>query len=237
MENSHYKKILVLFIFLLFVFARATVLAEDTATITPTVTEATQSTEETTPTPTLEETEEATPTPTVSTEEYSSTLAEKNISAVITIDTQYPWSKKIPIKLSITPRVSGQKIQVKWQKRLGFFTKPSTYTISNPQAGTTYTKSLLLEPRASGKQRATADIILTTSANNYVISKDLILTLDKKLVVIPKTPEYVMYTTVMYALLIIVLLILLPFGLYRGFIYVKKYIFPKWLEAKTSKPI
>lgn len=202
---------------------------------TPTVT----STIEISPTVSESVTPTATPTPTPTV-----APSAKMVNAVISIGTQYPWNKKIPVTMKVTPQVSGTRLEIKWQQNVGITwernvgitsaTKPKTYIINNPQAGATYTVKFNLVPLAAGNQRAVADIVLTTFNSNYVISKEIPLTLTEKFVIKPTQTNYVLYSIGMYVGLVLVLFIITPFTFYSIFLYIKNKVFPKWLEAKVQ---
>lgn len=184
-------------------------------TITPTPTE----TVEVTPTPT------PTPTPKI---DFITTSAK--------VGTQYPWNKRVPVTLSITPKIGGSKLEVRWQRRAGLVSKPTVMTLSNPQAGQTYTVSFTLTPYATGYQRAVADIILTTNTTNYVTSQDVQLQLDAKKTVIPVTTTYTFYVVAMYLTIFLIFFVAIPYAIYRFYLYAKKNIIPRWLESKIQAP-
>lgn len=199
-----------------------------TATGTPTLIVPTASiTASVTPTPT--ETIELTPTPTP-------TPKIEFITSAAKIGTQYPWNKRVPVTLSITPKISGSKLEVRWQKRAGLVSSPTVMALSNPQAGQTYTVSFTLTPYATGYQRAVADIILTTNTTNYVTSQDVQLQLDAKKTVVPITTTYTFYVVAMYLTLFLIFFVAIPYGLYRLYLYAKKNIIPRWLESKIQAP-
>ena len=200
-----------------------------TITGTPTVTQTPTATVTASATPTLTATASLTPTPSV-------TPKSEVIQTVADIGTQYPWNKRIPVKFTIKPLVSGDKLEVRWQNKTALGASPTTRYVLNPEAGKTYTFSFELTPYAPGFQRGVADIILTTIRTNYVSSKDVPLQLDADKVVIPITTTYVMYQVGMYVVLVLVFLVLIPYALYRAFLYIKVNIVPKWLEANISHP-
>ncbi len=180
-----------------------------------------------TPTPT--ETVEITPTPTPTPKIDFITTSAK-------VGTQYPWNKRVPVTLSITPKIGGSKLEVRWQRRAGLVSSPTVMTLSNPQAGQTYTVSFTLTPYATGYQRAVADIILTTNTTNYVTSQDVQLQLDAKKTVIPVTTTYTFYVVVMYLTIFLIFFVAIPYGIYRFYLYAKKNIIPRWLESKIQAP-
>lgn len=187
----------------------------------------------TTPTP-VATTPDPTETPIVTTlSPTPTTQREDLIRAVISVKTQSPWNKKIPITLSITPTISGEKLEVRWQRRAGLVADPILISVTQPQAGKTYTASFELTPFAVGYQRAVADIILTTRTTNYVVSKDVTLQFNQDKTVIPITPMYIFYQVVMYALIIGFFFIALPFGIFKSALYLKNTVIPKWLESKV----
>lgn len=159
------------------------------------------------------------------------------MSTGISVGTQYPWNKKIPVTLSIKPSQSGSKLEIRWQKKAGLVGSPTTKTILNPQAGKTYTVSFTLTPYAPGFQRAVADIILTTYVTNYVTSRDIPLQLDAKKTVIPTTSTYSFYLIGMYLVIFLMFFVVIPFALYQLYLYIKTHVIPKWLESKIQSPV
>lgn len=179
------------------------------------------------PTITTTPTNSPTPTPTPKVDAIYSTA---------TVGAQYPWNKRIPVKLHVTPSVSGKKLEVRWQKRAGLIASPSSMTLPNPQAGQTYTVTFTLTPYSIGYQRAVADIIVTTNTTNYVTSLDIPIQLDDKKTVVPKTSTYYVYLILMYLLIFLVFFVAIPFGIYQGYLYAKKTVIPRWLESKIQSP-
>jgi hypothetical protein len=173
-------------------------------------------------------TETAIPTP---------TPVKDVIHVVSTVGTQYPWSKEIPVKISLTPTQSGSKLEIRWQKKAGLVASPITSTITNPKAGTTYSFSFKLSPYAPGFQRGVADIILTTYTTNFVTSKDIPLQLDANKVVLPITMNYRLYQVGMYLAAFLLFFVIIPFLLYQLYLYIRKYVIPKWLESKIQVPL
>lgn len=228
-ENRNYSLLVLALVaatFLATPFVKAQSPTPSTNTVPPLVTATPSISTTPTPTETVIETPVPTPTPKV-----------EIITTSVSIGTQYPWNKKVPIKLSITPSQSGSKLEIRWQKKAGLVASPSVRTIANPQAGRTYTASFSLTPYAPGFQRAVADIILTTNTTNYVTSKDVPLQMDIKKTVIPKTTTYTMYTIGMYLFVFLLFFVIIPFGIYQAYLYIKKYVIPKWLESKIQSPI
>lgn len=203
-----------------------TVTPSATITGTPTLIVPTSSI---TMTPTPTETVEVTPTP-------PPTPKIDFITTSAKVGTQYPWNKRVPVTLSITPKIGGSKLEVRWQRRAGLVSKPTVMTLSNPQAGQTYTVSFTLTPYATGYQRAVADIILTTNTTNYVTSQDVQLQLDAKKTVIPVTTTYTFYVVAMYLTIFLIFFVTIPYGIYRFYLYAKKNIIPRWLESKIQAP-
>ncbi|PIY18400.1 hypothetical protein CO112_03260 [Candidatus Dojkabacteria bacterium CG_4_9_14_3_um_filter_150_Dojkabacteria_WS6_41_13] len=154
-----------------------------------------------------------------------------------TVGTQYPWNKLIPIKIIITPAYSGKMLQVKWQKQASLVGSPTILTIQNPQAGTPYTFSFTLSPHSTSYLRAVADIVLITNTTNYVSSQDIPLQLSKDKVVLPITGSYVSYQIGMYVTLAVFFLGVVPFSLYRIYLYISKVLIPKWLAARIKAPL
>ncbi len=187
-----------------------------------------------TATPIVSITETVAPTPTATPTESAET-AGNTINAVVTIGTQSPWNKKIPVKISITSKIAGEKLVIRWQKKAGLVAEPNSTIISLPQANKTYTETFQLTPYSTGYQRAVADIILIGKTTNLVISKDATVQLDSKKVVTPITPMYTFYLVAMYLFIFLVFFVLIPYGIYKGFMFVKVYVFPKWLESKIQK--
>lgn len=206
------------------IFAQTTPTVSPTPTITATVlpTVTTTGPDDPTVTPT------ATPTPTPK--------PQAPVSVRISVGTQYPWNKRIPVTLYITPTQSGAKLQIQWQRRSGLLADPLTTSWSSPQAGQTYSASFTITPQSTGYQRAVADVIITTLDSNYVYSQDLVLNLDADKVVQPQPAMYTFYVIAMYTAIVLVFFVGIPFGLYQSFMYAKKNLFPQWLESKLQKP-
>jgi hypothetical protein len=162
---------------------------------------------------------------------------ETNIIVSAAVGTQYPWNKRIPLKLTITPKISGQLLEVRWQSKASITGKPETATIVRPQAGKSYTFNVTLTPHGIGYQRAVADIILTTNSTNYVSSTNIPLQFNEKKVVIPVTSAYIFYQVTMYVALIVFFFIALPFLIYQLYLYMKNVLVPKWLESRFKKPL
>lgn len=201
------------------VHAQTPSLSVPATTIAPTTTA--------TPSVTPETTTEVTPTPTPKVD---------GVSAVVTVGTQSPWNKRIPIKVAVTTSISGERLLIRWQKKAGLVAAPTSITFASPQAGKTYTASFEMTPYATGYQRGVADIILTTKTTNVVLSKDVTLQLNSDKVVTPITPMYTFYVVMMYLTIFITFFVLIPFGAYKGYLYIKTHVFPKWLESKIQVP-
>ncbi|MCC7304030.1 hypothetical protein IT418_01280, partial [bacterium] len=113
---------------------------------------------------------------------------------------------------------------------------PTAVIINSPQAGQVYTASFSMTPYSIGYQRAVADVILTTKTTNIVVSKDVSLQLSNDKVVIPITSAYIFYKVVMYLSIVITFFVIIPFGLYKTYMYIKTHVFPKWLESRIQVP-
>jgi len=179
----------------------------------------------------------ATPTITATATPTVSVTPEANMIITTAVGTQYPWNKKIPLKLRVTPKIEGKRLEIRWQSKASITGNPEFAIIQNPQAGQTYTFTFLLTPHGIGYQRAVADIILTTNTTNYVSSTYIPIRFDEKKVVIPVTTAYIFYQVVMYISLVVFFFIVLPFLIYQLYLYSKNVLIPKWLESRIKKPL
>lgn len=220
-QNQNLKLLLFILITVILTLSATTVFAQTPVLNTPTITVTPSSTIP----PTATQTPTVTPTP------------ETNIIVSAAVGTQYPWNKRIPIKLMITPKISGQRLEIRWQEKASITGKPVTATILRPQEGKTYTFSFILTPHGIGYQRAVADVILTTNSTNYVSSTNIPLQFNDKKVVIPITTSYIFYQITMYITLIVFFFIALPFLFYQLYLYMKNVLIPKWLESRIKKPL
>lgn len=188
------------------------------------------------PTTTVSQTTSPIPTITVTETPIITQTPSAPVSIRIEVGTQYPWNKRIPVTLYVTPTQSGEKLEIRWQKRTGLLASPLNIAWNSPKAGTTYKAEFLITPQSVGYQRAVADIIITTFNSNYVASQDLVLNLNSEKIVQPQSGTYLAYQIGMYIGIFLVFLVLLPFGLYKAFMYIKDTFIPRWLEAKLAKP-
>ncbi len=225
------KKILISSLFLLVVIISSiTPVTAQTPTITPSASVSI------TVTPSITTSQTTTITVPTTSPTPLSTPVKAPVSIQLEVGTQYPWNKRIPVTLYITPSTSGEKLEIRWQKRTGLLANPLNKAWASPQAGTTYKAEFLITPQSIGYQRAVADVIITTFNSNYVASQDLVLNLDANKVVQPQTGTYLAYQIGMYILLFLVFLVLIPFALYKAFMYIKNTFIPRWLESKLAKP-
>lgn len=186
------------------------------------------------PTITTSVTITATPTPTPTATE--STLVQP-ISSKVKVDTQYPWNKQIPIIMEITPQYDGQSLEIRWPSVSGFIITPQTTKWQNVTKGTTYTTTFTFEPIATGTQKVSASLILTTFQTNYIASQPVDITLNADKVVTPITDGYKNYETMMYVLLGVGGFIILPLFVFFSFMYIKNKLIPQWIQARLNEPI
>lgn len=193
-----------------------------TDTPTPTVTES--------PAPSVSPTSTPTPTPTPTTATFP-------VHTALLVEAQYPWDKKIPVRVELTPRVDAQGLDIRWPSKTGFKITPQKYSWNDVKKGTTYVATFIFEPIAIGNQTASADIVLTTFENKFVSSVPLELTLDSKYIVQPISEGYKQYELMLYGSIGFVLFVILPVSLFLLVLYIKNKLIPQWIQKQLNEPI
>jgi hypothetical protein len=207
-----------------------------TLTITPTPLTTTSSTPTITTEPSLTGTvtPSVSPTITPTATETPEPVKQTFVLVQAQVGTQSPWTKKIPAKLQIKPLIDGEKIIINWQKRTGIVADPMNSIISNPKANQVYTLSVNILPQGVGYQRTVAEVILVTDTENYVVSQDIVLTLDANKMVTPKTSAFQTAQLVMYSSIVIVFVGVIPGAIFIGYKYVQKTLIPRWYAKQID---
>lgn len=136
--------------------------------------------------------------------------------------TQNPITKKIPLKVVITPKINSSKTQILWNI-------PTVFTITKNHSefvplnkGQTYTFKASLEPKKSGRYNVSVNVISWQTDSNKANSASININLSNSLVVTPIETMYIVYI-IIYVLLFIGVIGLLAFLLSKGIkILVKK---------------
>ncbi|WKZ30000.1 MAG: hypothetical protein QY314_04305 [Candidatus Dojkabacteria bacterium] len=243
MEYRKALKIFVSVIFALAFFVFPMSVAATGATPTPTQTQSP------TVSPIVSETPSISVTPTVTittTPEVSQTptptpLPSQNtpiaINTVLQVETQFPWNKQIPVKIQLTPRLDGSKMEISWPARSGFLISPQRRVWNNVKKDQTYIAEFTFDPIAIGPQRVSASVTLTTFERNHITTIPVEVTLDAAKIVQPVPEQYRTYETTMYVVIGVVLFIIIPLIIFIVIFYIKNRLVPKWIQARLNEPI
>lgn len=159
------------------------------------------------------------------------------VDSNIIIGTQRPWDKKIPVKVTLTPKIDANRMELKWQNRSGFEIVPATVLFNNVVAGKTYTYDFIFQPKAPGLLQAAGEIILTTSNSNYLSNVPLTLTVSSDLIITPQPKEYqTLFVTTIFIAFVLVFFVI-PFGAFVIIKYLKNVLIPKWIEQRNKRPV
>jgi hypothetical protein len=136
--------------------------------------------------------------------------------------TQNPITKKIPLKVVITPKINSSKTQILWNVPTVFTITKNHSEFVSLNRGQTYTFTASLEPKKGGQFNISVNVISWQTDSNKANSASININLSNSLVVTPIETMYIVYI-IIYVLLFIGVIGLLAFLLSKGVkILVKK---------------
>ncbi len=140
----------------------------------------------------------------------------------LTRGAQNPLTKKIPLKVIITPKINSSRTQILWNVPTVFTVHKDHNEFVSLNKGQTYTYTASLEPNKEGPYNISVNVISWQVDSNKSNSADISLTISKSLVVTPIDTMYYVYI-LLYVLLAISIIAILAFLISKGIkILVKK---------------
>lgn len=135
----------------------------------------------------------------------------------ISLDTQSPWNKSLPIIIKIRPNIDTTRTNVTWDVPLGIEIKDSHSKdyLAIP-SGETYSYTVTLKPIQSGTYTISATATDWGYGENVASTVSKSITFGDNLVTSPQTINYTTSVGIMYAIIILGILALGIVGYFVG---------------------
>lgn len=116
--------------------------------------------------------------------------------------TQNPITKKIPLKVVITPKINSSKTQILWSVPTVFTVSKNHPEFVSLNRDQTYTYTASLEPKKAGQYSLSVNVISWQTDSNKSNSANTSININNSLVVTPIETMYVIYI-VLFVLLVL----------------------------------
>ncbi len=136
--------------------------------------------------------------------------------------TQNPITKKIPLKVVITPKINSSKTQILWSVPTVFSVLKNHSEFVSLNRDQTYTFTASLEPKKTGQYSISVNVISWQTDSNKSNSANTSININESLVVTPIETMYIVYI-ILFVLLVLGGIAILLFLLLKAIkILVKK---------------
>lgn len=143
------------------------------------------------------------------------------------VGVQSVLSDRIPLVVTVEPRISSSKAQISWSIPRGLATNDETSIWFSMEEGVKRTFRIDVEPIVEGTYKIVVDVTAWRYDTNYVASTDLSFDIDKNLHVDPPPEEYTR-NEMMFRVTVVILIILAIIGGIFGLKFAIKR-FRQWL--------
>lgn len=148
----------------------------------------------------------------------------------ISLGTQSPWSKKVPLYVSITPRIDATRTQITWETRYGLDFKYNYDDFFPMSKGVTQVFTAYVVPDEPGAYNLSVNVTDWGYGKNFTSTDNISITFGEDLITAPETQDYHQAVIIRYAILffgalafVVLLVFLGKFGL-------------KWLKEWLKPP-
>lgn len=128
---------------------------------------------------------------------------------------QNPLTQKIPLKVTITPKINSSRTQILWNVPTVFEVNTNHPEFVSMNKGQTYTYTASIKPIKEGPYSISVNVISWQADSNKSNSADLSITINKSLIVTPIDAMYYIYILV-YVLIAVGIVALLVFLISKG---------------------
>lgn len=191
-----------------------------------------QAQEETT---TIPETTTLTATP-ISTPTSTDTAitSATGIDVELQIEAQSAWTKKIPLKLRINPKIEGKRLKVTWVLPTNLQSNQATTQYYNYSPGQLLVLENKVTPLRPGTYKLTAEVEIYGTDSNYVNSDTKTIEINNNLIVTPPTSQYRIAVITKY----LIIALLIAGGIVLVFVGIKLFrrVINYWINKEVSRP-
>lgn len=128
---------------------------------------------------------------------------------------QNPLTQKIPLKVTITPKINSSRTQILWNVPTVFEVNTNHPEFVSMNKGQTYTYTASIKPIKEGPYSISVNVISWQADSNKSNSADLSITINKSLIVTPIDTMYYIYILI-YVLIAVGIVALLVFLISKG---------------------
>ena len=111
-------------------------------------------------------------------------------SVEVNIQTQSPWTKKIPVEIKITPNLDSKRTEISWTTPSIIEIDPQYDNYFFAEKGRTYTVKAYIVPVGYGSVSGSVDVIDWDYGYNYGTSEPFAFTLNQNREIIPYSDSY-----------------------------------------------
>ena len=164
------------------------------------------------------------------------TVQASNLQAKIFLKTQYPWNKKVPVVVAVKSSIDAQKLEVSFEPTELGSISPKKIVLNNIKNNTQYNVKFTFTPYKEGSGELIANVVLITQNNLYTQTYTKQIRVDSSRTVYPKSSSYIILQLA-YLLIILLILAIIGFGLFKVYLYIKQDFLPRWIKEKSEDPI
>lgn len=133
----------------------------------------------------------------------------KPFDVKVIVETQSPWTKKIPITIQFTPKLDSKRTEITWTVPSIIEVEPEYKNYFYAQKGHTYTVKAILKPKGVGVVNGSVNVIDWDYGYNYGTSQKFSFILNEKFEITPYTEGYKSARQMQILILIVVSVLVL----------------------------
>lgn len=121
----------------------------------------------------------------------------------ITVGTQSPWNKRVPLILTVIPNLDSERTEVSWDVPFGVEIIDGNKNFFSASKGKSFERKVYLLPSKSGRYTITANVTNWGYGSNYTSSENITLTFGQDLVTEPETANYTTASIIRYTMILL----------------------------------